>query len=137
MKKQLLRKIPIQSADETIILSARQLQESNIEYIISGQIEKVSDENILLLTFFNKDNILKDSVTPEFRVFFAEYDYIAQKLDCEPMKWLTGSLDYILPYYSDGSYNGCWTQRSFVADDETLSSIEQFIGIGSEKPLAA
>ena len=136
MKKRLLSKIPVQIADANIIFSAKRLQENSIDYIICGKAEKVSDENILQLLFYKKNDILQDMVTPEFRLFLSENDYITQMLNCKPAKWLTGALESILPQYINDRNYEYWNERSFIADEETWSAIEQFLGFRYETPFS-
>lgn len=76
MNKRLLRKFPVSSADENIFSSAQRLRESSIEYIISGQGAQLGGAETLVLSFFEIESVIKGGMTPEFRVFLADGDYI-------------------------------------------------------------
>jgi hypothetical protein len=93
MKKRFLGKIPVRFADENIILSAKQLKESQMKYIISKQ---NIDSEILLLNFFDVESIINGGFTPKYRVFLTVEDYITQSFDEHKVKWLTGSISSVI-----------------------------------------
>jgi len=145
LDKRFLAKIPVLEPDCTLsahlIGVANLLQESIISHVAFGRTVENDGKKILLLHFFKRDELIKETAKAEFRLFITEDDYITQKLDCQPRNWLTGSMDNIIittSYYDKNrKFQWCnWTQKTFLADEDTIFAIQEIAG-KDDTPLSA
>ena len=125
MNKRLLRKIPIMDADIEMINTAKRFDDDSIKYFVLGRTVDAENKKILLLYFFPRCKLAEENIKAEFRTFLTDDDYITQRLDCQSIKWLTGSFENVLSY--NYRYTSWWAQI-YLFDDETVKAIQILTG---------
>jgi hypothetical protein len=112
---------------------ARLAGESYIAYIAAGAVETVEEKEILILNFFAVGELKKGIAKAAFRTFIGEGDYITQRLDCQPRKWLTGSMEYVITEIYRHEWIK-WEQQVLIADEATREAVVRVCG-DEESPL--
>lgn len=114
MKKKLLKKIPIINVKNEWIKLLKQLDHTNIKYLVAVEEKLIEDESIIILNFFDKSS--SENVT--YRVFISKKDYLTQDFAFSPVKWRSGCLQNALGWH--------WYSYCILADDSSLKILENF-----------
>lgn len=130
MNKRELSKIARPEATEAMVLMAERIEEDR--YIATAEALNVAGEEILLLNFFKRSQLIQKKTGAALRTFLSHDDYITQDLSTARTKWLTGCFNSIFGW----SY---WNSHRFnveFASDKDCQIIKKYMKryLGGEAP---
>lgn len=105
MNKREFSKIARPVATEAMVLLAERTENDN--YIATVEKLSVAGEEILLLNFFKRSQLIQKKTGAALRTFLSHDDYITQDLSTTRTKWLTGSFTSIFEwrFWNSHKYN--------------------------------
>lgn len=105
MNKRELSKVVRPEATKDMMLLAERTEADN--YIVTAQKITVADEEILLLNFFKRSQLIAKKTGAALRTFISCDDYITQDLNTTRTKWFTGCFNSIFEwrYWNSHKFN--------------------------------
>lgn len=94
MNKALLRALPVHAATEAERRSAARYPVS--KFFLHAEMHARDGTDVLCISVFDAQTLLDGVPLPDFRIFFAEDEYITQDFSGDGSEWLTGTMARIL-----------------------------------------
>lgn len=126
MDKRKLAAIPRKSAAEDILEIAERL--GGVSHIVTA--EKIFDNKILLLYFYEIESLRKGKTEAAFRTFLSHDDYITQDLKTQRVKWKIASFCMMNNF---SFYDGFWNKEKKEYDYKEIV----FIRANEERKMIA
>lgn len=115
MNKKLLKAIPFNEPKPAWIDLTKQAP--NKQYYIAAQIKMIDHHKMLILDFYSASDLLEKR-KPTYRVFLINNDYLTLTHKDNKIKWLTGSVYYLLGWN--------WHSHCIIADIASHDTICRF-----------
>ena len=121
MNKRELSKIVRPEATEAMVFLAERTEKDN--YIATAEKLIIAGEEILLLNFFKRSQLVQKETGAALRTFLSHDDYITQDLRTTRTKWLTGCFNSIFEwrFWNSHKYN------IVFASDRDYSIVKKFM----------
>ncbi len=130
MKKSILDKHPIALAHDSYAAYAE--ENDGFWYLVQARVDKINREELLVLHFYSREDLMLVSERPILRVFLTHEDYISQQI--KDKKWCVGRIAHLIE--CAGCFGWRWhgADRCRVADQASADAITAFLG-ASDNPL--